>query len=491
VPIEFITEGKDQIRGWFNLLHVCANVAFGKKAFKNCYMHGYINDTSGRKMSKSLKNYIKPAEVTEKFGADVFRMYVIGGTNPGLDLNYNFDDIELRQRNLNVLWNVHKYAMDLAVTHGFTTLDLPARADEEKYIFSKLHSMLQSVTEKIEAYRLDAIPALIESFYLDLSRTYIQLVREKTSTGSVDEKQTVFATLTQCLEVVIRLLAPITPYLAEQFYQNMKSLNLDVFQMESVHMESFPVANPALIDSACEASFTLAQKIITTGLAARDRAKYGVRWPSARIILDIDADLQEQVKSMQELIKQQLNVKAIEFEKIQVSYVVKPNYRMLGKAFGQKTADVLTLLKDKDKEKQVADAISAEKETFSVDDFDFARDMFDVEVIAPPGATIVLFDEGKLELDMNISSELEAEGFSREVTRRLQNLRKTAGLEKADSIVAELMLGDLPEAVLNYKEQIMQTCGAKELRSVKAVTFQEVSQEKVKGKSFTLALQKV
>jgi isoleucyl-tRNA synthetase len=193
---------------------------------------------------------------------------------------------------------------------------------------------------------------------------------------------------------------------------------------------------------------------------------------------------------MQSLIKQQLNVKDIVFEKIPVTYKVKPNYRMLGKAFGQQTADVLTLLKDAAKEQEVAAAISAEKEEFTIDSFEFTKDMFDVEVIPTEGATVILFDEGKLELDTQLTPELEAEGFSREVTRRLQNLRKTSGLEKGDAITAQIVLGDLPEALLDFKDQIMQTCGAKELLAVTEVSFKEVSEEKVKGKSFTLALEK-
>ena len=489
VPIEFIVEGKDQIRGWFNLLHICGNVGFGKKAFKTCYMHGYINDTSGRKMSKSLKNYIKPAEVTEKFGADTFRMYAIGGTNPGLDLNYNFDDVELRQRNLNVLWNVHRYALDMAQTNGFTSRDMPAKSREEEYILSRLHETIASVRKKFDVYKLDDIPTLIESFFLELSRTYIQLVRDKASTGTQEEKQTVFATLVTCLDAVTKLLAPITPYVSEQLYQNMKEL--PGFEKESVHFESYPVADETQINQELEDAFAIAQTIITNGLAARDKAKLGVRWPSAKITLDVEDKFAKLVKNMEDLIKQQLNVKAIEFEKIPVQYVVKPNYRNLGKAFGQQTADVLTLLKDKEKEKAVADAISAEKESFVVGDFEFSADMFDVEVIPQDGATVILFDEGKLELDTGLTPELEAEGFSREVTRRLQNLRKTAGLQKADTILVEVKLGDLPEAVLDYKDAIMETCGAKELSAVQEVSFSETSDEKVKGKSFALAIKKL
>lgn len=488
-PIEFITEGKDQIRGWFNLLHVVSNVAFGKKAFKCCYMHGYINDTSGRKMSKSLQNYIKPEEVTSKFGADTFRFYVIGGANPGLDLNYNFDDIDLRQRNLNVLWNTHKYALDLALTHGFATVDMPAIQDEERYIFSRLHSMVKQVNEMVDSYRLNEVPALVEQFFLDLSRTYIQLVREKASSGTKDEQQTVFGCLLTCLETVMRLMAPITPHITEQLYANSKELGIQgVFNQESVHIESWPQADSAMINTDLEMSFDLAQDIITYGLSARDKAKLGVRWPSAAITLDVDEKTKNLVQKMSGLIKQQLNVKDILFDTIPVKYKVKPNYRMLGKAFGQKTADVLTLLKDDAVETEIAKAISAEKESFGIKGFDFERDMFDLEVVLQQDASVVLFENGKLELDTVLSSELEAEGFSREITRRLQNLRKNSGLQKADVIDAQIVLGDLPSDVMKFKEAIMETCGAQSFDAVEKITLDKNVNEKVKGRAFIIGL---
>ena len=117
-PADFITEGKDQIRGWFNLLFVASMLAIDDISFKACYMTGFINDSQGRKMSKSVGNVISPNEVTDKYGADTFRYYVIGASAPGLDLNYNFEDVELKRRNLNILWNLHNFVMDIAKVAG-------------------------------------------------------------------------------------------------------------------------------------------------------------------------------------------------------------------------------------------------------------------------------------------------------------------------------------------------------------------------------------
>ena len=124
-PADFILEGKDQIRGWFNLLHVTSMLSMGKRSFNAVYMHGFINDAMGRKMSKSLGNYILPEEVIGKYGADTLRYYMISGTNPGLDLNYNFEDMKVKFRNLTVLWNLHNYLIDLANNSNTNPSSLP------------------------------------------------------------------------------------------------------------------------------------------------------------------------------------------------------------------------------------------------------------------------------------------------------------------------------------------------------------------------------
>ncbi|MEK6868663.1 MAG: class I tRNA ligase family protein, partial [Nanoarchaeota archaeon] len=184
-PADFILEGKDQIRGWFNLLHVASMLSMGKRSFDAAYMHGFINDAMGRKMSKSLGNYILPEEVISKYGSDTLRCYMISGANPGLDLNYNFDDMKVKYRNLTVLWNLHNYIIDLAKNSDTNPAELKIRKDrfslEENYIFSKLNSTIRKATKTFDEYKLNEIPTLVEDLFLKLSRTYIQLTRDKSS----------------------------------------------------------------------------------------------------------------------------------------------------------------------------------------------------------------------------------------------------------------------------------------------------------------------
>ncbi|GAG40745.1 unnamed protein product, partial [marine sediment metagenome] len=156
-PPDFILEGKDQIRGWFNLLLVASMVSMNKHSYKACYMHGFVQDAEGRKMSKSLGNIISPYEVIDKFGADTLRYYMIGGANAGLDINYNMEDTKIKHKNLTVLWNIHKYLIDLVKNSSIDLrklkIDKKKASIEEKYIISKLNSTIKKATELFEKYK--------------------------------------------------------------------------------------------------------------------------------------------------------------------------------------------------------------------------------------------------------------------------------------------------------------------------------------------------
>lgn len=491
---DFILEGKDQIRGWFNLLHVMSNVAFGTKSFKNCYMHGFVNDAQGRKMSKSLKNFITPNEVTDKYGVDVMRLYFVGAANPGYDMNYNFDDISLRSRNMNVFWNIHKLLLDLQITNTFTQKDFDAGKNfigiEEQYLLSKLHSLLVATTAKMETYNLNEVPTLIENFFLeDLSRTYIQLVREKMSAGTKEEKQAVYFALAKTYALLLEQLAIVSPFIAEQLYQNLKVTTLSLFSHTSVHFEAWPKADKKYIDSSLEQTMLLAQKVITAGLSAREKAKIGVRWPLAAITLDVAPEIEKQLKPFIPLLLSQLNTKEIKFAKVPVHYEIKPDYRAIGKVFGTQTGDVLLLLKGK--EEEIARLLSQGQETIQIDSFTLTANLFHLTVLPQEGIIGLLFDLGKLSLDTTMTPLLEAEGFAREITRKIQNLRKQAGLQKNDKIRLAIQTSDLTTIITANNQRIGAKVGAEKLELNTAKTYTHQSTEKIKGKSLTISLEQV
>lgn len=481
-PADFILEGKDQIRGWYNLLHVCSNIAFGKKAFKTCYMHGFINDSQGRKMSKSLKNQINPSEITEKYGADVLRFYMIGAANPGVDMSYNFDDIDLRSRNLLVLWNVHKFLLDMKANNDFKEISLENLSTEEEYILSRLHTTIKSVTDKLDNYKLNEVPSLIEDFFLELSRTYIQLVRDKVANGSDEQKLAVYSTIATCVLETVKMFSIIAPYASEQMFYNLKDAGL--CSEDSVHICDWPTFDDNKINGTLEKNFGVLQDVITAGLSAREKARIGVRWPVAQMTLEVSPEIKEIVSVYKNLLLSQLNMKDVLFDKVPVKYTIKPDYRVIGKAFGTQTGDVIPVVKKN--EEQIISLLEEGKEEFVIDTFNLNKDMFVLTVQPAQGTTSVLFNHGKLLVDTQLTSELEAEGFTRELVRRVQSLRKGAGLQKKDRVKLFLSSPDkeLLQRVLVHKNLLLERVGATELLT-RADDFEVI---KIKDAEFHLAI---
>ena len=466
-PADFIVEGKDQIRGWFNLLHIVSMIAFDKKCFKTCYMHGFINDSQGRKMSKSLQNYILPEEVISKYGVDASRTYFVGCANPGLDALYNFDDCELRGRNQHVLWNLHKFVIDMQKTNSFNDVDFRAGLKhldlEEKFMFSKLNSAIHKATKVMDNYDLNEFPYIVEEVYLELSRTYIQLVRDKASSGTKEEKQAVFATLVSVISDVLTMYSITAPFVTEQMHFNLKETGLEIFNNDSIHERDWPTFNEDLIEETLEDGMFEAQKIITNSLAAREKAKMGVRWPIQELIIDVDDKKKVILQRYDSLLKSQLNIKDITYDKVPVRYDIKPNYKSIGAKFGTETGDVIPHIMTN--KIQYIKELEADKTTFEIDGREFTKDMFVLEVLTKEGECSVIFDGGKVKLNLELTPALVAEGYSRELTRRIQNMRKVAGLEKIDEIklFIESSDKDLFRDILKFQIELKSKVGAKEL----------------------------
>ncbi|RME31361.1 isoleucine--tRNA ligase [Candidatus Woesearchaeota archaeon] len=478
-PADFILEGKDQIRGWFNLLHVCSNIAFGKRCFDACYMHGFINDAQGRKMSKSLGNYILPEEVVAKYGANTFRYYAIGAANPGLDMNYNFEDVELKHRNLLVYWNLRQFLLGLH-KQGVALKEPKALGIEERYILSRLHSTVTAVTECMEAYRLNEVPTLIEQLLLDLSRQYIQLVREKASQGTDEEKeQVLYAALTTYKEAM-RMFSIVAPLFTEHVYQELREPFS--FAEESIHLTGWPEADEAQRDEALERDMRAVFDVISAGLAARDAAQLGVRWPSAELVVDTDdAATRTAITNLVELIKRQVNVKEVTVRAFTEARVkVKPDFKALGREFGKETARVVEAI-------QAARELGTMNEPVQLGAYTIKPEHVIVEREAPADWAIGNFSKGVVYLRTNLTPELEAEGFARELIRRGQQLRKQAGLEKRDRVQLCITGEGLAPVLSLHGEEIAKRCGAV---MVPRLEKGEELSAKIRGKQVTLRLVK-
>jgi isoleucyl-tRNA synthetase len=468
-PADFILEGKDQIRGWFNLLLIASMLAFEKRSFDAAYMHGFINDALGRKMSKSLGNYILPEEVISKYGSDTLRYYTISGTNPGLDLNYNFDDMKVKYRNLTVLWNLHIYLIDLARNSSTNPRYLKIRKDrfalEENYIFSKLNSTIRKATKTFDEYRLNEIPTLIEDLFLKLSRTYIQLTRDK-STG--EDKKVVLYTVYNVLTETLKLFAPITPFITEKIYQNLrKEFSLE---KESIHHCEWPKYDIKSIDKTLENEMDSASDILQSIFSLREKIHKGIRWPLQEVIIvTTDKGTIEASEKLKNILKTQANIKEIDIQQSLpgIKETVKADYAKLGPDFGKKTPQIIAKLTSAVPETILSSIEKEGKYTLSLgkEKINLVKEHLIVTREVPEPYVESAFGSGFVYLNKDTGEGLEAEGFARELTRRVQELRKQAGLQKKDRIVLFIKADEDLVSILNSFHSIIQEkVGAKLLK---------------------------
>ncbi|MBI2542057.1 isoleucine--tRNA ligase [Candidatus Woesearchaeota archaeon] len=499
-PADFILEGIDQIRGWFNLLFVASMVAMNNASFKAVYMHGFINDAQGRKMSKSLGNYILPHEVIMEYGADTLRYYMIGGTAPGIDINYNFDDMKVKHKNLTVFWNLHKYAMEMAKNLKVNPAELKLHKPdaEERYILSKLSSAIKKTTEIFDGYRLNEAPWAVEELLLELSRNYIQLTREKSSMGSDEEKADVLYTIFNVFLDALKLFSPVAPFIAEAMYQNLrKEFRL---KEESIHLFGWPAHNDEMIDEKLEASMKGISEIVQSALAVREKMQLGIRWPLKEIVVVTkDEKTVESVKNLKEIIQKQLNAREVKIAESlpNLKVKIKADYSKLGPEFGDKSPKIIAQLAIDSPETVMRQLHEKGKYSCRIDGeiAEITKEHFIVAREVPAPYEEGVFRSGFVYLNREMTDELEAEGFAREVMRRVQALRKKAGLQKSDAISLYIKTGgELKEMLKDWNLAIKEKVGASQFRISDMEPSRKhafVSSEKVKGKEFEICMEKV
>ncbi|MEM2139086.1 MAG: isoleucine--tRNA ligase [Candidatus Woesearchaeota archaeon] len=472
-PADFITEGKDQIRGWFNLLFVASMLGMEDISFKACYMTGFVNDALGRKMSKSLGNVISPDEVTSKYGADTFRYYSIGASNPGLDLNYNFEDVEIKRRNLNILWNLHNFVLDLAKNTGKNPelIDkkiLKNAEDEENYILSKLNSTIKKVTELMDKYYLNEVPWAVEELYLELSRTYIQMIREKANSGSDEEKELVLYVVYNVMKEILKLMAPITPMITEMMYQNFKKEfgNVKHLQWESIHLYDWPKPDLKLIKPELEKDINLVKDIVQGILSAREKAQIGIRWPLQKVIIETnDKETMKAIKDLEILIKRLTNVKVVSIvsEFKEAIIILKPNYKEIGQEFGNLSKEIIKEIENNNKE-IARDIEKGYKLFIEKKEIVLTKKHIVIEKEVSNDYKYAEFGKGSIYLDIRMNKDLIDEGYLRELIRRIQSFRKEAGLKKKDTIKLYLHLdNEMTERLSKFKKELKEKVSADEV----------------------------
>ncbi len=441
-PADFICEAIDQTRGWFYTLLAESTLLFGKSSYRNCVCLGLILDTEGQKMSKSKGNVVEPWDVIDAHGADAFRWYYLTAQQPWSGYRFSVDTVgESVRQFLLTLWNTYSFWVLYANAENLTPADFsraPEPSDDlDRWALSRLQATVTSVRTHMDGFDCTAAGREIAAFVEELSNWYVRLSRRRFWDGD----RAAFATLRHCLLETAALLAPFTPFLADEIHLNLAGGETEELgdQPDSVHLRDFPEPDPGLADPDLEAAMEAVRLTVELGRAARAQAKAKVRQPLRRAVIVANDAEREAISARAELVKAELNVKQLDFvteEAELVSYAVKPNYRALGPRFGKRMPQVAAAVAALDAQHvaqvmadggEVGIHIEGDEHTIGPDEVTLALQPLDgYEVEAEAGHAVAL----QLELD----DELRREGLAREIVHAVQNARKEAGLEITDRI---------------------------------------------------------
>ena len=442
-PADFINEGVDQTRGWFFTLHAIATMVFDSVAFKNVISTGLVLDAKGNKMSKHVGNVTNPFEMMEKYGADPVRFYMMTNSEPWDNLKFDPEGVdECRRKFFGTLYNTYSFFALYANVDNYnapTEGTLSVLSDDateiDRWIISKLNSLIKKVTTELQNFDPTRAGRLIDSFVNDdLSNWYVRLNRKrfwgKEMSGN---KRSAYDALYTCLMTVAKLLAPFAPFYSDQLYHDLGG------KKESVHLDKWPVANEANIDNDLEARMDMAQRITSMVLALRRKVNIKVRQPLAQIMIPaIDNTQRQHITAMADLIKHEVNVKELNFVEGQGILVkkVKCNFRVMGKKYGKLMKDVAAKMNSLNQD-DIAQFEQSGNYTFDLQGTSISVDVADVEIISEDMPGWLVSNEGNLTvaLEVDLTDELKREGMARELINRIQNLRKETGFEITDRII--------------------------------------------------------
>ena len=499
-PADFISEGVDQTRGWFFTLHAISVMVEESVAFKNVVSTGLVLDKNGNKMSKRLGNAVDPFDTLKKYGADPTRWYMITNAQPWDNLKFDLAGItEVRNKFFGTLTNTYNFFALYANLDGyrinqFDRLSYEKLSELDRWIISKLLTTVEEVDKAYEEYEPTKAGRAIQNFVCDhLSNWYVRLGRRRFWQGEMTEdKQGAYETLQHCLVAVAQLMSPIAPFYGDWLYRNMtnhvreESIERNTpFKVSSVHLSDFHTAIPNWIDPELETSMELAQRICSLVHSIRKTNRIKVRQPLSKVLIPVLSEkTRQQISSVEDLIKTEVNIKAIEYlddASGVLSKKVKPNFKALGPKFGKDM-------------KVVADGILAmstdeiaqleRTDSYLIPTTSYLITKNEVEILTEdlPGYLSAKDGEITVALDITITPALKQEGIARDFVNRIQNLRKDSGFEVTDKISIKLVDSDpeVTEGVRAFTDFISQEVQAVSLEIVSELTDgQEVEFEEL------------
>ena len=438
-PAGFISEAIDQTRGWFYTLTAVGTALFNKTPFENCVVLGHVLDEKGQKMSKSKGNGVNPMELLNTVGADATRWHFYTCSSPWLPTRLSIDNVKETQRGfLSTLWNVYSFYVLYAEIDQFNPLkykDFKITNIMDKWIISKLNTLVKEVDNKLENYDITGAAIEIEEFTDELSNWYVRRNRERFWSQELnDEKIGAYVTLYNVLTTLIKVSAPFVPFITDEIYQNLV-INLDNNALESVHLCEWPEVDETVIDKNLEAEMDLAYKIVKLGRSARNAVNIKNRQPLSEMLISIDT-LPEYYT---DIVKEELNVKEVKLGAEMSDYVnfeIKPNLPVLGREYGKLIPKIREEISKKNQMDLASKVKQGKVEYIEIDGTEIGLDANNLLITMQGKEGFAFSGEGEIGvvLDTTITPELQEEGILREVLSKVQNMRKDKNFEVLDRI---------------------------------------------------------
>ena len=460
-PAGFISEAVDQTRGWFYTLMAIGTALFNKSPFENCIVLGHVLDEHGQKMSKSKKNGVDPMVLLDSVGADATRWHFYTCSSPWLPTRLGIKNVQETQRGfLSTLWNVYSFYVLYAEIDQFNPLnykDFKIENIMDKWIISKLNTLVKEVDDKLAHYDITGAALQIEGFTDELSNWYVRRNRERFwSENLTDDKIGAYVTLYKVLTTLIKVAAPFVPFITDEIYQNLV-VGLDKNAPESVHLCLWPEVDEKAINKELEKEMDLAYKIVKLGRSARNSANIKNRQPLLEMLISIDT----LPKYYEDIVKEELNVKKVELGAEMSKYVdfeIKPNLPVLGKEYGKLIPKIKAKLAQMNQMDLATKVKNGKSEYIEIDDTQIELTSENLLVTMQGKEGFAFSGEGEIGviLETKITPELKKEGYVREVLSKVQNMRKDKGFEVLDKINLYVAGSEELESVIKENEELIK-----------------------------------
>jgi isoleucyl-tRNA synthetase len=448
-PADFIAEGVDQTRGWFYTLHAISSMVFGKVAYKNVVSNGLVLDKNGQKMSKRLGNGVDPFETLDKYGPDATRWYMITNAQPWDNLKFDIEGIvEVQRKFFGTLYNTYSFFSLYANVDEFAysqeEIPLNERPEIDRWVLSKLHSLIQQVDDSYSSYEPTKAGRAIQEFVTEqLSNWYVRLCRRRFwKNDDPRDKIAAYQTLYTCLETISVVASPIAPFFMDRLYLDLNQ-GSQKSTSASVHLVDFPVSDSKVVQKTLESQMDLAQRCCSLVLGLRKKERIRVRQPLQKIMIPVlNQDTVSHINHVRDLILSEVNVKELEIIKEDNDILVKsikPNFKSIGPKYGKHMKAIASLISEWSSDDIASlestgewiGEVNGDKVLLGLNDF-----VINTKDI--PGWLVSSEDGLTVALDISISEGLKSEGIAREVVNRVQNSRKEKGLDVTDRIAVSI-----------------------------------------------------